>query len=67
MIQAGEKTGNVPVTLAYISDLYETEIKDTTKNLTTILEPILMLFMGLLVGFIAISIIAPIYGITQNL
>lgn len=67
MIQAGEKTGNIPSTLAYVSELYEADIRDLTKNLTTIVEPVLMLVMGLLVGFIAISIITPIYGITQNL
>lgn len=67
MVQAGEKTGSMPVTLTYVSEIYESDIKDVTKNLTTIIEPVLMLFMGLMVGFIAISIITPIYGITQNL
>jgi type IV pilus assembly protein PilC len=67
MIEVGEKTGNMTTTLAYLSELYESDIRDLTKNLTTIVEPILMLCMGLIVGFIAISIITPIYGITQNL
>jgi type II secretory pathway component PulF len=67
MVRAGEKTGNMPVTLAYVSELYESDIRDLTKNLTTVIEPVLMLLMGLIVGFIAISIITPIYGITQNL
>jgi type IV pilus assembly protein PilC len=67
MVQAGERTGNMPTTLSYISELYEGDIRDLTKNLTTVIEPLLMLFMGLLVGFVAISIITPIYGITQNL
>ena len=67
MVRAGEKTGNTPVTLAYVSELYESDIRDLTKNLTTVIEPVLMLLMGLIVGFIAISIITPIYGITQNL
>lgn len=67
MVHAGEKTGSLPVTLTYVSEIYESDIKDMTKNLTTIIEPILMLFMGLMVGFIAISIITPIYGITQNI
>ncbi len=67
MIAAGETTGNLPSTLTFLSDMYEADIRDMTKNLTTILEPVLMLTMGLLVGFIAISIITPIYGITQNL
>ncbi|MBY0537884.1 type II secretion system F family protein [Patescibacteria group bacterium] len=67
MIQAGENTGNMPTTLAYVSEVYESDIRDRTKNLTIIVEPLLMLLMGLVVGFIAISIITPIYGITQNI
>jgi len=67
MTEAGEKTGNLPGTLTFLSDMYEADIRDLTKNLTTILEPVLMLTMGLIVGFIAISIITPIYGITENL
>jgi type II secretory pathway component PulF len=67
MVQAGEQTGTMPTTLAYVAELFESDIRDTTKNLTTVVEPLLMLGMGLVVGFIAISIITPIYGITQNL
>lgn len=67
MMSVGESTGNLSDTLMYLSDMYEAEINDWTKNLTSILEPVLMLTMGLLVGFIAISVITPIYGITQNL
>jgi type IV pilus assembly protein PilC len=67
MLSVGEATGNLSGTLMYMSEMYESEIRDWTKNLTSVLEPVLMLTMGLLVGFIAISIITPIYGITQNL
>lgn len=66
MIHAGEMTGNLSTTLTYLSTMYEAEIKEWTKNLSVVLEPLLMLLMGLCVGFIAISIITPIYGITQN-
>ncbi len=67
MIAVGERSGNLSNTLVYLSELYESEVEEFTKNLSTLIEPILMIFMGLLVGFIAISIITPIYGITQNL
>lgn len=67
MVSVGEATGNLSGTFAYLSDMYEEEIDDLTKNLTTLLEPILMIVMGLIVGFIAISIITPIYSITQSL
>ncbi len=67
MLSVGETTGNLSTTLMYMSEMYESEIRDWTKNLTSVLEPVLMLTMGLLVGFIAVSIITPIYGITQSL
>lgn len=67
MIQSGEMSGNLSHSLSYVSDVYESEIRDMTKNLTIVLEPILMVVMGLCVGFIAISIITPIYSITNNL
>ena len=63
----GEKSGTLSDSLTYLSELYESEVDDFTKNLATILEPALMITMGLIVGLIAISIITPIYGITQNL
>lgn len=67
MIAIGETTGRLDETFTYVSELYESELDETTKNLSTMLEPALMIFMGLVVGFIAISIIAPIYTVTQNL
>jgi len=67
MIEVGESTGKLSDTFLYISDIYEEEMDDMTKNLSTIIEPLLLIFMGVLVGFIAVSIITPIYGITQHL
>ncbi len=67
MVAAGEETADLAGALMYISDMYEDDISDLTKNLTTLLEPVLMVVMGIIVGFIAISIITPIYGITQDL
>lgn len=67
MITVGEDTGNLSETLIYLADMYENELDELTKNLSSVLEPALMLFMGLLVGFVAVSIITPIYGITQQI
>ena len=67
MIEVGESTGKLSESFFYISDIYEEEMDDITKNLSTVLEPLLLVFMGALVGFIAVSIITPIYGITQHL
>ena len=67
LIAVGERSGNLSNTLVYLSELYEAEVDDFTKNLSSLIEPALMIIMGILVGFVAISIITPIYGITQNL
>ncbi len=67
MVSIGEKTGNLSETLIYLSELFEGEVDDATKNLSGSLEPLLMIFMGILVGFVAVSVITPIYEITQNL
>ena len=67
MVAIGETSGNLSETLLYLSDMYENELDELTRGLSNAIEPVLMIFMGLIVGFIAISIITPIYGITQSL
>lgn len=67
MILIGETTGNLSGTLGYLSDLYEAEVDESTKNLSNSIEPILLLTMGALVGLIAVSVIAPIYEVTKHL
>jgi type IV pilus assembly protein PilC len=67
MTQVGETTGHLSSSLLYLAEMYEDEMNNQTKNLSTSIEPVLMIVMGILVGFIAISIITPIYGITQSL
>ena len=67
MVSVGEKTGSLAQTLIYLAELYETEVNDLTKNLSSSIEPVLMMVMGLIVGLIAVSIITPIYAITQHL
>ncbi|MFA6099212.1 MAG: type II secretion system F family protein [Patescibacteria group bacterium] len=67
MIAEGEKTGNLEQSLAYLADFYEKEVDDTTKNLATILEPVLLIFIGVILGFLAVAIISPIYQFTGSL
>lgn len=67
MIKVGEHTGNLEENLRYLSEYYTEEVEISVRNLTSLLEPILVLVMGLVVGFIALSIIMPIYSITQGL
>ncbi len=67
MIEVGENTGKLDENFFYLADFYENEVDDITKNLSSILEPLLLVFMGALVGFVVISIIKPIYAVTQSL
>lgn len=67
MINVGEKTGKLDDSLFYLAEFYEKEVDDATRNLSTLLEPILLIIIGVAIGFIAISIIMPIYKITHGL
>lgn len=67
MVAVGEKSGNLSTTLIYLSEYYENEFDDLTKNLSSAIEPVLMIIMGILVAFIAISVITPIYEITNSI
>ncbi len=67
MIEIGENTGSLEENLFYLAEYYTEELDTSLKNLTVLMEPLLLLFMGLLVGFVAISIITPIYSITQGI
>ena len=66
MIEIGENTGNLVDNLFYLSEYYEGEVDETVKNLGVILEPVLLIFIGLIVGFIALSVITPIYQSSQG-
>jgi len=67
MISVGEKTGKMDETLIYLGDFFEGEVDDATKNLSTIIEPIMLLFIGIIVAFIAFAIISPIYQLTGSI
>lgn len=61
MMEVGEITGSLEQTTEQVAELYEREVDSITKNLSVLLEPLLLVFMGILIGGIAISIITPIY------
>ena len=61
-ISVGEETGTISRMLFRLAIFYEEDVTTTTKNLSTIVEPMLMIFIGGVVGLFAVSIIQPIYG-----
>lgn len=67
MISVGEKTGRLDEVLLYLGDFYEEEIDDLSRNLSTVLEPILLIIIALMVGFVALAIISPIYELTGSI
>ena len=67
MIEVGEETGKTEEVLAKLADFYEQEVDQITKNLSSIIEPILMIFIGTAVGFFAISILQPMYSVMENI
>ena len=64
MIGVGEKSGRLEESFSYLASYFEREVDNKTKNLTTTIEPILLIAVGLIVGFVAVSVISPIYQVT---
>lgn len=67
MSNVGETTGKLDETLEFLATFYESELDGSTKTMSNVMEPLLLLTMGLVVTFVAISIITPIYKISQSL
>jgi type IV pilus assembly protein PilC len=67
MIDIGEETGRLSEMLVKVSDFYDQEVDAAVKGLTSMIEPMLIVFMGVIVGFIAISVMAPMFKLVSNI
>jgi type IV pilus assembly protein PilC len=67
MVAAGEESGDLGGMMNKVADFYDRDIEYTVKRLTTMMEPLLTVFLGVIVGFVAISMYMPIFNLTALL
>lgn len=67
MISVGERSGTLDTVLIFLAKFYEAEVDKASKNLSTTLEPVLLVVIGFVVGFVVIAIITPIYQLTSTI
>jgi type IV pilus assembly protein PilC len=67
MISIGEESGALDQMLTKIADFYEGEVDATLQSLTSAIEPVLIVFLGVCVGFIVIAMFMPLIQVIQNL
>jgi type IV pilus assembly protein PilC len=67
MVAVGEETGKIAEMLGNVASYYENEVDQKTKDLSTIIEPVLMIIIGAGVGFFAISMLAPTYSLVEHI
>jgi type IV pilus assembly protein PilC len=66
MVNVGEQTGNLDETLNNIAIYFESESEMAIKSMTTLIEPAILVVMGVIVGFIITAVITPIYSLTES-
>ena len=66
MIAVGEETGRLDQMLVKVADFYDSEVDSMIKGLASLIEPIMIVGLGVMVGFIAVSVITPIYTLVES-
>lgn len=66
MVTVGEQTGNLDDTMMRISHYFDLESENSIKTVTTLIEPLILVLLGIGVGFLVISVITPIYNLTTS-
>ena len=67
MVDVGEETGQLPEMLMKIAEVYDDEVDNAVEGLTSLLEPIMIVFLALIVGTIVIALFMPLIAIISNL
>jgi len=67
MVEVGEETGKTSVILKKLADFYEQEAVNAIEKLTIIIEPVMIIVLGISVGFFAFSIIQPMYSSLKSI
>lgn len=67
MVSVGERTGKLDYMLNRLATFYEKSVANTLGNLATVIEPVLLLLVGLVVAFVAISVLTPIWKFSETI
>jgi type IV pilus assembly protein PilC len=66
MFRVGEETGTLDLQLSVASEYFDRELESRIKNFTTMFEPIMIVFVGVVVGFVAVALVSAMYGVLEG-
>ena len=66
LLIAGEESGDMPGLLSKMADFYDVEVESLIAQVTSIIEPVMILGMGIVVGFVLIAVFTPVYQLIQQ-
>jgi general secretion pathway protein F len=67
LVRAGEQSGQLEEMLSRAAEVYEDEVESHVASLTSLIEPVIILVMGLVVGFLVLAILLPIFDMTSGI